>query len=167
MVCKGAAPPCNPTNYLLFLAFGWGETGCVYCVVCEILCGLDLLPVYHRLRTFVPAGSLPRLKLRTDATPFSLLWSFLRKLLRRPLTATNKSKTEPFWLCFTHGLRFFRSCGVFFENSFILDYAAFGTMQLGFIIFYKIISLRSVPHNQARPTANPPSPINCYKQIQN
>ena len=36
---------------------------------------------------------------------FSLLWSFLRKLLRRPLTATNKSKTEPFWLCFTHGLR--------------------------------------------------------------
>ena len=61
----------------------------------------------------------------------------------------------------------FRSCGVFFENSFILDYAAFGTMQLGFIIFYKIISLRSVPHNQARPTANPPSPINCCKQIQN
>ena len=60
----------------------------------------------------------------------------------------------------------FRSCGVFFENSFILDYAAFGTMQLRFIIFYKIISLRSVPHNQARPTANPPSPINCYKQIQ-
>ena len=49
----------------------------------------------------------------------------------------------------------------------VLDYAAFGTMQLGFIIFYKIISLRSVPHNQARPTANPPSPINCYKQIQN
>ena len=98
---------------------------------------------------------------------FSLLWSFLRKLLRRPLTATNKSKTEPFWLCFTHGLRFFRSCGVFFENSFILDYAAFGTMQLRFIIFYKIISLRSVPHNQARPTANPPSPINCCKQIQN
>ena len=40
-------------------------------------------------------------------------------------------------------------------------------MQLRFIIFYKIISLRSVPHNQARPTANPPSPINCYKQIQN
>ena len=38
---------------------------------------------------------------------FSLLWSFLRKLLRRPLTATNKSKTEPFWLCFTHGLRLF------------------------------------------------------------
>ena len=70
MVCKGAAPPCNPTNYLLFLAFGWGETECVYCVVCEILCGLDLLPVYHRLRTFVPAGSLPRLKLRTDATLF-------------------------------------------------------------------------------------------------
>ena len=65
MVCKGAAPPCNPTNYLLFLTFGWGETECVYCVVCEILCGLDLLPVYHRLRTFVPAGSLPRLKLRT------------------------------------------------------------------------------------------------------
>ena len=49
----------------------------------------------------------------------------------------------------------------------VLDYAAFGTMQLGFIIFYKIISLRSVPHNQARPTANPPSPINCCKQIQN
>ena len=40
-------------------------------------------------------------------------------------------------------------------------------MQLGFIIFYKIISLRSVPHNQAKPTANPPSPINCCKQIQN
>ena len=38
---------------------------------------------------------------------FSLLWSFLRKLLRRPLTATNKAKTEPFWLCFTHGLRLF------------------------------------------------------------
>ena len=38
---------------------------------------------------------------------FSLLWSFLRKLLRRPLTAANKSKTEPFWLCFTHGLRLF------------------------------------------------------------
>ena len=38
---------------------------------------------------------------------FSLLWSFLRKLLRRLLTATNKSKTEPFWLCFTHGLRIF------------------------------------------------------------
>ena len=56
----------------------------------------------------------------------------------------------------------FRSCGVFFENSFILDYAAFGTMQLRFIIFYKIISLRSVPHNQARPTANPPSPINYF-----
>ena len=37
---------------------------------------------------------------------FSLLWSFLRKLLRRPLTAANKSKTEPFWLCFPHGLRF-------------------------------------------------------------
>ena len=37
---------------------------------------------------------------------FSLLWSFLRKLLRRPLTAANKSKTEPFWICFTHGLRF-------------------------------------------------------------
>ena len=36
---------------------------------------------------------------------FSLLWSFLRKLLRRPLTAANKSKTEPFWLCFMHGLR--------------------------------------------------------------
>ena len=36
---------------------------------------------------------------------FLLLWSFLRKLLRRLLTATNKSKTEPFWLCFTHGLR--------------------------------------------------------------
>ena len=36
---------------------------------------------------------------------FSLLWSFLRKLLRRLLTAANKSKTEPFWLCFTHGLR--------------------------------------------------------------
>ena len=35
----------------------------------------------------------------------SLLWSFLRKLLRRLLTAANKSKTEPFWLCFTHGLR--------------------------------------------------------------
>ena len=80
MVCKGAAPPCNPTNYLLFLTFGWGETECVYCVVCEILCGLDLLPVYHRLRTFVPAGSQLRLKLRTDATLFSLLWSFLRKL---------------------------------------------------------------------------------------
>ena len=38
---------------------------------------------------------------------FALLWSFLRKLLRRSLTATNKSKTEPFWLCFTHGLRLF------------------------------------------------------------
>ena len=38
---------------------------------------------------------------------FSLLWSFLRKLLRRLLTATNKAKTEPFWLCFTHGLRIF------------------------------------------------------------
>ena len=38
---------------------------------------------------------------------FLLLWSFLRKLLRRLLTATNKSKTEPFWLCFTHGLRLF------------------------------------------------------------
>ena len=36
---------------------------------------------------------------------FSLLWSFLRKLLRRLLTATNKAKTGPFWLCFTHGLR--------------------------------------------------------------
>ena len=35
-------------------------------------------------------------------------------------------------------------------------------MQLRFIIFYKIISLRSVPHNQARPTANPPSPINYF-----
>ena len=80
MVCKGAAPPCNPTNYLLFLAFGWGKTGCVYGVVCEILCCLDLLPVYHRLRTFVPAGSQLRLKLCTDATLFSLLWSFLRKL---------------------------------------------------------------------------------------
>ena len=42
---------------------------------------------------------------------FSLLWSFLRKLLRRPLTATNKSKTEPFWLCFTHGLRLFYRLG--------------------------------------------------------
>ena len=37
---------------------------------------------------------------------FTLLWSFLRKLLRRPLTATNKAKPEPFWLCCTHGLRF-------------------------------------------------------------
>ena len=32
---------------------------------------------------------------------------FSSKLLRRPLTAANKSKTEPFWLCFTHGLRLF------------------------------------------------------------
>ena len=39
---------------------------------------------------------------------FSLLWSFLRKLIRRPLTAANKSKTEPFWICFTHG------CNAFF-----------------------------------------------------
>ena len=38
---------------------------------------------------------------------FALLWSFLRKLLRRSLTVTNKSKTEPFWLCFTHGCNAF------------------------------------------------------------
>ena len=42
---------------------------------------------------------------------FSLLWSFLRKLLRRLLTATNKAKTGPFWLCFTHGLRLFYRLG--------------------------------------------------------
>ena len=42
---------------------------------------------------------------------FLLLWSFLRKLLRRLLTATNKSKTEPFWLCFPHGLRLFYRLG--------------------------------------------------------
>ena len=38
MVCKGAAPPCNPTNYLLFLAFGWGKTGCVFCIFFKFLC---------------------------------------------------------------------------------------------------------------------------------
>ena len=37
----------------------------------------------------------------------------------------------------------------------VLDYVGFGTMQLRFIIFHKIISLRSVPHNQAKPTTNP------------
>ena len=42
---------------------------------------------------------------------FLLLWSFLRKLLRRLLTATNKSKTGPFWLCFTHGLRLYYRLG--------------------------------------------------------
>ena len=61
----------------------------------------------------------------------------------------------------------FHSCGVFEENSFILDYAAFGTMQLRFIIFYKIISLRSVFAPVEFSSKTLTSPINCYKQIQN
>ena len=65
-----------------------------------------------RARSLTLDSALPKIWLRFTIfaklfhfVQFSLLWSFLRKLLRRPLTATNKSKTEPFWLCFTHGLR--------------------------------------------------------------
>ena len=47
----------------------------------------------------------------------------------------------------------------------VLDYVGFGTMQLRFIIFYKIISLRSVPHNQAKPTANPLSQAEKSKYV--
>ena len=65
-----------------------------------------------RARSLTLDSALPKIWLRFTIfaklfhfVQFSLLWSFLRKLLRRPLTAANKSKTEPFWLCFTHGLR--------------------------------------------------------------
>ena len=65
-----------------------------------------------RARSLTLDSALPKIWLRFTIfaklfhfVQFSLLWSFLRKLLRRPLTTANKSKTEPFWLCFTHGLR--------------------------------------------------------------
>ena len=68
-----------------------------------------------RARSLTLDSALPKIWLRFTIfaklfhfVQFSLLWSFLRKLLRRPLIATNKSKTEPFWICFTHG------CNAFF-----------------------------------------------------
>ena len=71
-----------------------------------------------RARSLTLDSALPKIWLRFTiftklfySVQFSLLWSFLRKLLRRPLTATNKAKTGPFWLCFTHGSRLFYRLG--------------------------------------------------------
>ena len=49
----------------------------------------------------------------------------------------------------------------------VLDYVGFGTMQLRFTIFYKIVSLRSVFAPVEFSSKTLTSPINCYKQIQN
>ena len=113
-----------------------------------------------RARSLTLDSALPKIWLRFTIfaklfhfVQFSLLWSFLRKLLRRPLTATNKSKTEPFWICFTHG------CNAFFltiRQSGFLNGQCPGerTDRAGLCKAHKA-RLCEIERNPRQPTANP------------
>ena len=86
-----------------------------------------------RARSLTLDSALPKIWLRFTIfaklfhfVQFLLLWSFLRKLLRRPLTATNKSKTEPFWICFTHGCNAFLPPGA---SALILSFQIIDNLQ--------------------------------------